>query len=294
MKRIAAITIAFLLILTGCQDKPADEIITAEVTNRTSLEWPLNEVIKVSNLQRVKEVARDKNTFNVSFNYQLQATGSYDDMAFQITKAVKDELRSGSGKANEQSSPRLDGMRKIMRQWLAKTNRGTSLGVSEDQLQKLIPKFYAYLVAPDPSPTPDSDGGVAAIAAMAVLDAGGIKFDTKAGDAIPRTLQITYVRTEKGWKVADTPTTPAGGSASAQAEADETYASVTPAPMAINPATGLPMVGGTTAGVDVAGNPYGVAPIKPPEPPVINPTTALPMVGAVDVGGTPFGVQPMQ
>ena len=51
----------------------------------------------------------------------------------------------------------------------------------------------------------------------------------------------------------------------------------------INPATGLPMVGG----VDAGGNSYGFDSSSSFDS--INPATGLPMVGGVDTGGNPYG-----
>ncbi len=54
----------------------------------------------------------------------------------------------------------------------------------------------------------------------------------------------------------------------------------------INPATGLPMIGGRS-GVDLKGNPYGIDLDNH-----VNPATGLPMIegGGVDVEGNPYGI----
>lgn len=63
--------------------------------------------------------------------------------------------------------------------------------------------------------------------------------------------------------------------------------------MLVNPATGLPMIGGY-GGVDAAGNPFGSSDWDDENVPGmtgedINPASGLPMEGGVDIMGNPFG-----
>lgn len=283
-KFVGVALLAGASLLTGCfEDIPNSKLVEKEIETVTNqdLEGLSKTAFKVSDLVRVNGW-KDQDRYLIKYTYNLASTADYDQLLVTMYKEHINQIKAES----EEERNKLFASIGMLQTWgWASDNINVGLVKRDREYLQDKSSFLDFSKEywNENAGRSDAKKIMTAIfyTARVSLDGYNFPFGAAQGTKIPREVTMVFRKTEKGWArfasgntntpVAEVTQPDPSTSQSAynynSTQATQQFNShsdqTLPPPVVVNPSTGYPMVGNSTAGVDVGGNAYGTNRMSP-------------------------------